>query len=223
MKSCMTGMHGLHNLFNNIRWNVGPCVVWRCIGTWRNMLPIYLRTVGYAAFRRGRAGDITRLVVHEALGTLWARIFAGSAFEQLEGRGKRCQPVVKPAATSQFFAPNHEQNNLMGINVYIVLLFGPAPFAPCLRAYKFHIPWLHYPELYAWNQLQTTCNHTISIHLWPDSFCLSLVTVHFVILQTVEREHAGLDYQCGFVKQWWLCWVWKSSLYTSALAELQKM
>ena len=28
MQSCMTGMHGLHNLFNNIRRNVGPRIVW---------------------------------------------------------------------------------------------------------------------------------------------------------------------------------------------------
>ena len=103
-------------IFDNIRWNVGPCVVWRCTGTWRNMLPIYLRTVGYAAFWRRRAGDITRLVVHEALGHYEPEHLQVLAFEQLEGRGKRCQPVVKPAATSQFFAPNHEQNNLMGIN-----------------------------------------------------------------------------------------------------------
>ena len=99
MKSCMTGMHGLHNLFNNIRWKVGPCVAWKCIGTWRDMLPAYLRTVGCPAFWCGRAGDIRVLIVLETLGTLRYRTFAGISIWATGGRGEGCEPVGKSDAT----------------------------------------------------------------------------------------------------------------------------
>ena len=124
MKSCMIGMHGLHILFNNIRWNVGPCVVWKCIGTWRNMLPTYLRIVGYPAFWCGRAGGITLLVVLETLGTLRYRTFAGINNWATGGpwQGMRTGGQIW-CHSSCSFAPNHEQDHLKGINVYIALLF----------------------------------------------------------------------------------------------------
>ena len=139
MRSCMIGMHGLHNLFNNIRWNVGPCVVWKCIGTWRNMLPTYLRTVGCPVFWCGRAGDITLLVVLETLGTLRYRTFAGINNWTTGGpwQGMRTGGQIW-CHSSYPFAPNHEQDHLKGINVYIALLFSPVPFTGCLRACRFH-------------------------------------------------------------------------------------
>ena len=134
MRSCMIGMHGLHNLFNNIRWNVGPCVVWKCIGTWRNMLPTYLRTVGCPVFWCGRAGDITLLVVLETLGTLRYRTFAGINNWTTGGpwQGMRTGGQIWCHSSYPF------EDHLKGINVYIALLFSPVPFTGCLRAYRFH-------------------------------------------------------------------------------------
>ena len=39
--------------------------------------------------------------------------------------------------SSYSLAPNHEQDHLKGIHVYIALLFSPVPFTGCLRAYRF--------------------------------------------------------------------------------------
>ena len=145
MKSCMIGMHGLHHLLTNIQWNVGPCAVWKCIGTWRNMLPTYLQTVGCPAFGCGRAGEITLLVVLETLGTLRYRTFAGISKWTTGGmwQGMRTGGQIW-CQSSYSFAPNHEQDHLKGINVYIALLFSPVPFTGCLRAYRFHFTSLHF-------------------------------------------------------------------------------
>ena len=37
-----------------------------------------------------------------------------------------------------FVVPNHEQDHLKDINVYIALLFSPVPLTGCLRAYRFY-------------------------------------------------------------------------------------
>ena len=65
--------------------------------------------------------------------------------------------------SSYSFAPNHEQDHLKGINVYIALLFSPVPFTGCLRAYRFHFTSLHFTSLH-FTSLHFTSLHFTSLH-----------------------------------------------------------
>ena len=120
-------------------------------GPWRGMRTVHISFLFHACaqpaifWRTGStrldlAQYAANLVVLETPGTLRYRTFAGISIWATGGpwHGMRTGEQIWYHSSCSF-APNHEQNHLQGINVYIAFFFPAVPFTGCLRADRLHL------------------------------------------------------------------------------------
>ena len=147
MKSCMTGMHGLHNLFKYIRWNVvsalfGNALELGAVCCQPTSGPLTVPHFDVDVQRPSHCWSSSKHLGHYA--TKFLHI---STFGQLEGRGQGCEPVGKSDATVRFLLHRIMNKAIWRALMCTFFLFSTVPFTGCLRAYRFYFTSLHLTSL----------------------------------------------------------------------------